>query len=116
MSPVLRTCFRNPIPEIQEAAGYLDGAVSAHLAGDATLADFLIGKADIPAIREWTESIWGAASPYVIKTIHLAAPEESIRALSACQAAKRRWRSTSVMDTYAGFAEFPLSVAWCGSR
>jgi len=61
----LRTCLRNPIPEIAEAARYLDEAVTAHLSGQRALADELIRKADMPAVREWTESLWGSKSPYV---------------------------------------------------
>ena len=60
-----RLCLRVPIPEIADAARYLDAAVSAHLANRPDLAEALIRLADMPAIREWTESLWGAASPYV---------------------------------------------------
>ncbi|MCO5411113.1 HNH endonuclease [Ralstonia mojiangensis] len=60
-----RQCLREPIPEIFDAARYLDAAVSAHLAGHRDLADQLIRLADMPPIREWTESIWGAQSPHV---------------------------------------------------
>ena len=60
-----RLCLREPIPEIAEAARYLDAAVSAHLDGQMTVAEDLIRKADMPAIREWTESLWGVNSPYV---------------------------------------------------
>jgi len=60
-----RSCLRDPIPEIAEAARYLDEAVSAHLVGQSALAEELIRRADIPAIRDWTESIWGKGSPYV---------------------------------------------------
>lgn len=63
--PRLRRCFRDPIPEIFDAARYLDAAVSAHLAGHHDLADQLIRLADMPPIRQWTESIWGAQSPHV---------------------------------------------------
>ena len=62
-----RTCLRPPVPEVLDAARYLDAAVSAHLAGNSGLADQLIKEADMPAVREWTESLWGKASPYVIK-------------------------------------------------
>ncbi len=61
----LRACFRDPIPEIFDAARYLDAAISAHLAGNHEIAAELIKMADIPVIREWTESIWGKNSPYV---------------------------------------------------
>ncbi len=60
-----RLYFREPIPEIADAARYLDAAVSAHLQGHSKLAEKLIRLADNPAIREWTESIWGKQSPYV---------------------------------------------------
>ncbi len=60
-----RLCLREPIHEIATAARYLDEAVSAHLNGRRDLADDLIRRADMPAIREWTESLWGSNSPYV---------------------------------------------------
>src|SRR5688572_6261368 len=59
-----RTCLRAPIPEILEAARYLDDAVSAHLVGNYAFAAELIRKADIPSIREWTESLWGKFSEH----------------------------------------------------
>jgi len=61
----LRPCLREPIPEIAEAARYLEEAVSAHLIGRADMAEDWIRRADMPAIREWTESLWGSNSPYV---------------------------------------------------
>lgn len=61
----LRTCFREPISEITDAARYLDAAVSAHLVGECELAENLIRLADMPIIRDWTESIWGKSSLYV---------------------------------------------------
>jgi hypothetical protein len=60
-----RLCLRAPIPELSDAARYLDAAVSAHLAGRTDLADSLIRLADMPVIREWTESLWGTASPHI---------------------------------------------------
>ena len=63
-NPPLRTCLRDPIPEIMDAARYLDAAVSAHLAGKRTLADELIRAADMPVISEWSESLWGAGGPW----------------------------------------------------
>jgi len=59
-----RLCLREPISEIFEAAKYLDDAVSAHLNGRRDLADELIRSADIPAIRDWTESLWGKGGPF----------------------------------------------------
>jgi hypothetical protein len=59
-----RRCLRDPIPEILEAACLLDEAVSAHLGGDTGRVGLLVKRANMPAIREWTESLWGRNSPY----------------------------------------------------
>jgi len=64
MKRELRMCLRDPIPEIADAARYLDAAVSAHMAGNAKLAAELIRIADMPIIREWTESLWGKDNHY----------------------------------------------------
>lgn len=61
-----RKCFREPIPEITTAARMLNDAVSEHVAGRFARAEELIYSSDIRAIRDWTESIWGANSPYVV--------------------------------------------------
>lgn len=61
----LRECIRAPIPEIGEAARLLSEAVSAHLKGNSVQAETLIVKSDMPIIRDWTESIWGARSPFI---------------------------------------------------
>jgi hypothetical protein len=63
--PVGRLCLRPAIPEIRLAAKYLDGAVSAHLLGDTKQVEDLIKAANIAAIRDWVESLWGKASPYL---------------------------------------------------
>jgi hypothetical protein len=67
-SPTGRLCLRPAIPEIGIAAGYLDEAVSAHLANQHDLAKQLIIRANEGEIRaaliEWIESISGKASPY----------------------------------------------------
>lgn len=60
-----RRCFLEPIPEIFEAAQLLDEAINAHLADDKIKAERLIIKADISAIADWTESIWGTQSPEI---------------------------------------------------
>ena len=62
--PNLKSCLREPIPEIWEASRCLDDAVSAHLAGNRAVADELIRRADIPAITDWTESLWGPGGPW----------------------------------------------------
>ncbi|WP_114280679.1 HNH endonuclease [Thioalbus denitrificans] len=60
-----RLCLREPIPEIADAARYLDAAVSAHLVGRTELANELFLLANMPAVREWAESLWGTDSPYI---------------------------------------------------
>lgn len=62
---ILKRCFREPISEVYKASEYLSQALKSHLAGDSDLAAELIIKANFPEIREWTESIWGAKSPYI---------------------------------------------------
>lgn len=63
--PANRRWFREPIPEIYDAARYLDAAVSAHLAGESKIASQLIKLADMPILRAWLDSIWGAKSPHI---------------------------------------------------
>jgi hypothetical protein len=60
-----RDCFREPIPEFDEAVRLLDAAAAAHVAGDVRLAASLIAEADMPEIRDWLESLWGKQSPYL---------------------------------------------------
>lgn len=54
----LRDCFRDPIPEIFEAANLLSYASRAHLHGDSARADALIRAADMPILGDWLDSIW----------------------------------------------------------
>ena len=61
----LRAYLREPIAEIFDAARYLDASVSAHFQDRSDIAEELIRLADIPAIREWTDSLWGKNSPHV---------------------------------------------------
>jgi hypothetical protein len=61
----LKDCFRVPIPEIFEAARFLESAAAAHLAGDADAASRALRAADMPVIGEWLDSIWlGRNEPY----------------------------------------------------
>lgn len=55
----LRTCLKDPIPEIGEAAGLIRAAVDAHGAKDFKKAADLFAASNMPIIREWSESIWG---------------------------------------------------------
>jgi HNH endonuclease len=52
--------MREPIDEIFIASQLLDRATDAHLAGDLSTADTLIREANMPAVRAWTESLWGS--------------------------------------------------------
>lgn len=75
MSAELRNCLRDPIPELFEAARVLDEAVTAHLDGYFEKAAELIASTNTPIIRDWTESLWGANSPYVkVRQVPNAAP------------------------------------------
>lgn len=54
----LRDCFRDPIPEIFDAARLLAEAVTAHGIGNHVKAARLILAADMPVIGEWLDPIW----------------------------------------------------------
>jgi hypothetical protein len=56
----LRRCMREPIDEIFHASHLLDLAADAHLRGDHSAADTLIRSSNMPAVRAWTESLWGS--------------------------------------------------------
>ncbi|CCB67457.1 HNH endonuclease [Hyphomicrobium sp. MC1] len=56
-----RSCLLAPAPEIFEAAALLTVAASALLEGRHSEADAFVRRADIPAIRDWTEGLWGAS-------------------------------------------------------
>jgi hypothetical protein len=77
-----RPCLRAAVPEIAVAAKYLDDAVSAHISEQPRFAEELINLSNMPAIREWTESLWGRASPYIQYRSVAGAPsilEETLR-------------------------------------
>jgi len=61
----LRLCLSDPIPQIADAARYLDAAVSAHLQGKFALAEDLIRLADMPEIRKWLKPIWADSSVHL---------------------------------------------------
>lgn len=54
-----RLSFREPIPEIFDAARMLDAAVSAYQNGHKLLASELVEAAKIPSVGQWGYSIWG---------------------------------------------------------
>ena len=69
MAVTSRACISDPIPEVFDAARYLDAAVTAHLQGKHTLAEDLIRAADIPELYKWLKPIWSS------NKAHLVAPE-----------------------------------------
>lgn len=62
-----RRCLREPIPEIFEAAQLLRAGVDAHLRRDTTTAADHFAAANLPAVREWTESIWGKHNQEILQ-------------------------------------------------
>ncbi len=70
-----RSCFRDPIPDFVEACRLLDDAVTSHLSGNNAAAERLIREANMPILRSWLESVWGANSPYVQYRIVPNAPQ-----------------------------------------
>ena len=64
MNSPLRLCLREPIPEIEFAAGLLEQAVAAHRSGQLAEARSLLERANIDAVRSWSESLWGKKSRF----------------------------------------------------
>jgi hypothetical protein len=63
----LKTCLRTPVPAIFEAARLLSEATDAHLREERRLAAELLGQANMPVVREWTESLWGKGGAYAAR-------------------------------------------------
>lgn len=84
--PVGRLCLRPAIPAITTASKCLDEAASAHLSGDWQRAEDLIKAANIQAISEWVESLWGKASSY----LHYGAVPDAPPVLGRAQREKLR--------------------------
>jgi 5-methylcytosine-specific restriction endonuclease McrA len=109
-----RTCLRDPIPEILEAARFLDAAVSAHLMGKRVIADELIRLADIPVIIEWTESLWGAGGPWTrpLRVENRAAFVTKDQRIKARMPAKENQRALLARDGFhCRFCGIPLVTA-----
>ena len=54
-----RRCMLEPVPEIFEAAVLLGAAADFHAAGSEDEAGKALRQADIPAILDWCEQLWG---------------------------------------------------------
>ena len=63
---MLRRFFREPIPEIEEAADLLAQAVAAHEQADRHRASDMLRAADMKPVWDWLDSVWGKASPYTM--------------------------------------------------
>ncbi len=116
-----RSCIRDPIPEIFDAARYLDAAVSSHIAGNIKLAKELIRMADMPEIREWGRSITDENSQYIekveIKDAPLFFDVPPNAPLSYTQPNERvpdHFRATIIMRDggYCKYCGIPVVVSW----
>lgn len=65
----MRKSLRSPIAELELAAELLESASQALIAGQLDLARTLIGRADLPAIREYAVSIVGKMSVEVHRQV-----------------------------------------------
>ena len=104
----LRSCLRDPVPEIFDSARYLDAAVSAHHAGKRAIADELIRLANDPAVREWVESLWGAGGPWT-RPLHVEQPVPFMR-----REERLKVRMPSMADKKALLARDGLHCRFCG--
>lgn len=104
-----RRCLRDPIPEIFRAAEYLRDAVSAHRAGDRGMAANLFRAANMPAIRAWTESIWGKQSREILQS-RPAIPKDSL----IPKALRTPEREPPLETRKALIAKFGHQCAFCG--
>lgn len=89
-TPDLRVCLRPPIPEIVIAAGYLNHAVTAHLAGRFDEAARFLEQANMPRIMEWAYSLAGKDSEYNTPRFRLGSHSE----IPAAQREKKRMPSS----------------------
>jgi hypothetical protein len=106
--------MREPICEIAEAAGLLDRALSAGLAGKSVTALKLIAIANMPSIRAWTESLWGSGTANLdqglyrrVRVLSSAAPH-----LSKDQRVQQRMPTASEKATI--IARYGHLCAFCG--
>ncbi len=62
---MFRKCFREPIPEIFQAADILSTAVEFHISWNINEAKKLFTQANNIEVKKWVESIIGKNSPYI---------------------------------------------------
>jgi hypothetical protein len=78
---IMPSYLQKPIPAILTAAAYLGAAADFHLNGNSEKAAHLFKKANIPEIRDWTESIWGAGGIYSEHLKRLGSPPKLAKEL-----------------------------------
>jgi hypothetical protein len=85
-----RACFREPVPEIFVAARLLEAALGSLERGDYADASNMVRKANINAVRDWTESLWGRASPYVVVDTSVSGTKLFVRSATRMPDAKSK--------------------------
>lgn len=56
-----------PVPEIAQAAAFLSEGAREHRSGNRNAAALAIKRADLDAIRKWTETIWGKHQQSILR-------------------------------------------------
>lgn len=92
---VPRRCLRDPPQAVRGAGHWLEKSVARHLANDQVGAAEAIVMADVPACREWADSLWGKGGPWTLPrlpdqppTMPGVGPREAPRALEDAVAAR----------------------------
>ena len=107
-----RCCLREPIPEIFDAARFLDAAVSAHTAARFDLAEELFRLADLQTVREWTNSLWSAHSPYANKPMSVVQSRSRIETTASAYIPSGVRRAVLTRDGYhCRFCGIPVVAA-----
>lgn len=109
-----RRCFREPASEIFHAAHLLDSAVGAHRIGDHAAAARLIKAADMPAIRDWTESLWGSAQLYPDQLRYLRVRSVDSAPPHLPKEARVRVRMPNVEEKLAIIDRYGRNCLFCG--
>ncbi len=107
-----RSCFRLPIPEIEEAAHFLKAAVSAHMRGERSVADELFRLADNKVIRKWTEPDEDGKRPYIrlrrVPNAPLSIKDKRLRAKPRYASAQTTIRVHKRDGYYCRFCKIPV--------
>jgi len=109
-----RRCMREPIPEIFYAAHLLDRAVGAHLAGDRDIAETLIRRADLPAVRAFTEMLWGSSKTNAGQWLHVRRRPLAQPSPELAKDQRIQKRMPSKAEAQAIIARHGYNCAFCG--